>query len=210
MPRIRTECRHFLLDVVVLPQPCPQSSCPLLCWGTCRAQALPHRSPCATWVQAHVCRAGVNDAGAVGFRNSKHQCLRSQWLPGKVCLTFEKWVFIISRFHRRHVGTGRVSVKMVRKAEWIQAKKLLVMFSSIYAVNRFLSNLSNSCDDNIYSVTVCSLCYILWIIQLLFQEICYSSNLKTCLHFVTGPPGTGKTSLCKALAQKLTIRLSSR
>lgn len=25
-----------------------------------------------------------------------------------------------------------------------------------------------------------------------------------------GPPGTGKTSLCKALAQKLTIRFSKR
>ena len=37
--------------------------------------------------------------------------LSSWWLSGKACLTFERWIFIINGFHRRHVGTGRVSVK---------------------------------------------------------------------------------------------------
>ncbi len=38
-----------------------------------------------------------------------------------------------------------------------------------------------------------------------------------CLHiryyrvaFLYGPPGTGKTSLCKALAQKISIRMAAR
>lgn len=34
--------------------------------------------------------------------------------------------------------------------------------------------------------------------------------LYKAIFFSQGPPGTGKTSLCKALAQKLSIRLSDR
>lgn len=67
--------------------------------------------PWVAWGLGPMCAELEERRGRRGLRNSKHQFLELLVVIRKGLFDLERWIFIINGFHRRHVGTGRVSVK---------------------------------------------------------------------------------------------------
>ena len=83
--------------------------------------------------------------------------------------------------------------------------------SSVLNIATLLSVCFYFCVNNIvlqYTCATCTASQNCLAMFLLLESILWRCDVNVFLNL--GPPGTGKTSLCKALAQKLCIRLSDR